>query len=401
MSRFVKQDAIVFLKSLLAPRALMCGVLGAFLACCVIGHAVSKQNQYENFERFNAYLNNLSLYYPTASQTVAIANDAMAEGKILVIVGGNSIMYGLSQTREFVWMRQMQAQLGDRYRVLNYSLPGSNPVEVGAIAAEIIARDYKKVILISQIWPGAAGSAGEPDGNTQAYFFWDAYFKELLTIYPPREMRLAVLAKIRKGDYPYAELKLRSRLDSAFFYQDLWTTFSYHRMGTVWCPLVSDSFLKARKEFTDVDSSIPMAQRYPVDQDEQWMAMARAGLGRYWGAQTAGAVPLDYASSPLTQSIVTSMPPHIRQRTLLCVPHLSPHYVDKLTTQEQAIYRDCFPQTINAIRAAGCRGVEIGRDYSPLDFNDLLHISVEGAGKMARDVAPHVRALAEQLDFDK
>ena len=62
-----------------------------------------------------------------------------------------------------------------------------------------------------------------------------------------------------------------------------------------------------------------------------------------------------------------------------------------LSPEVRAAYRSSFAATARALELAGCRTLEVGRDFTEEDFFDYCHISDVGAGKMAAEVAPAVR----------
>jgi hypothetical protein len=384
----------------LTPRALLLGCALSFLACCAAGRAVSRHDVYRDFERFHPFISPTSLYYPTASQTRALARSGLTPDRVAVVVGGNSVLYGYAQGAQYLWTKQLQALLGDRYRVFNFALPGGTPGEFGAVAAEALERDHAKVIFLTNVWAGTGGLAGEVDGSTQKYFFWDAYEKGLLSPYPEREARLAELAAEKKDAEGSAELRRRARLDGWLYCQDLWTAFSYHYLSTVWCPLVANSVTRARRRYPDPDIAIPYCQRYSAAADQAHLPVFRQRFlyGRWPNPPTPGP-GADYSATPLVQSFKLCFPPPCRRRTLVLVPHLNPHYVALLPPGDQAMYDANYPETIWALEQAGFAATELGRGYTEVDYADMTHVSAEGAGKMAADVATEVRRLARQLGY--
>ena len=384
----------------LAPRALLLGCALSFLACCALGRLVSRQSPYKGFVRFHPFINYLSLYYPTASQTRALARSQASPDQVLVIVGGNSILHGSGQGAAQVWTKQLQALLGPRYRVLNFALHGSGPAEFGATAAEVLERDGRKVLFVTNQWMGTAGIAGEVDGFVQRYFFWDAYYKGLFAPGPEREARLAELDREKKDDPAYAELKRRARLDGWLYYQDLWTTFSYRCASTVWCPPVADSFTRPRRRYADPDGGIPLALRYGAMEGPEvlprlanWLPYCHTA-----GVPASGPDP-DYGATLLVRSYKLCFPEPTRRRTLVLFSHLSPYYINRLPPDVQARHAADFVESVRALEQAGFAALELGRGYTELDYNDHCHFSSEGAAKMAADVAPRVRQLARDLGY--
>ena len=96
-------------EKLLAPRALFAGIAVAFISCCVAGHLASRHNYLPHFERFHRLLSPESLYYPTARQVRALGRAQLDPNKIVVVVGGSSIMHGTCQRVDHVWTKRLQA----------------------------------------------------------------------------------------------------------------------------------------------------------------------------------------------------------------------------------------------------------------------------------------------------
>ncbi len=383
----------------LAPRALLLGCVLSFLACCAAGRVASRTDFYRDFHRFHSFLNFESLYFPTASQTRTLARARLAPDHIAVVVGGSSVVYGFSQTPEYLWTERLQELLGDRYRVFNFALPGGTSAEFGAVAAEVLERDHPRVIFVTDTWPGTGSWAGEVDGGRQRYFFWDAYYKGLLVPGPEREARLAELAREKEGNSAYAELKRGARLDAWLYAQDLWTALAYRHASTVWCPLVARSVTRARRRYADPDAVAPLAHRYPAALDPVLMPLTRAHVARRWPGTPAPAPGADYGDTPLVKSFRLCFPPAARRRTLVLVDHVSPHYTKRLPPDLQARHAEDFPESVRALEQAGFAAVEVGRGYTELDYNDMTHVSAEGAPKMAAEVTPKVRELARRLGY--
>jgi hypothetical protein len=406
MAALDKQNG--FLERALSPYPFLAGVLFSYIACCILGRVLSRQNPFKDFTHLHPPISHLTLYYPTASQLRAVARSRMDPERIAVVVGGSSIMNGSGQGAQHLWTKQLQALLGDRYRVCNFATFSGGPGEIGATVAEMLTRQYSKVILVTNQWPGTGYSTSDPDGIHQKYFFWDAYHKGMLTPHPARDARLAELGLQFKDHVEYNQLKLRARLDGLLYYQDLWTTFTYRCMSTVWWQAPHGSFLNPRRRFPYVDGGIPFSHRYPPHAEQTAMGYLRTSLAiARWpavpplqaGTRAPGAPLPDYSTSPLVSSFKLCIPEHLRRRTLVALVHYSPYYIRKLEPAQQEAYRDLFPEAILALEQGGFAAVEVGRDFADVDFNDLHHISGEGAGKMAAVIASRVQRLAAELGY--
>jgi hypothetical protein len=386
------------LERLIVPRALLAGVIASFVACCALGRAVSRVNVYRDFTRFHPHISCLSLYYPTASQARAVARAGLTPERIAVVVGGSSILYGHGQGAENLWTRHLQALLGDRYRVFNFAQQGAPPADFGPVAAEALERDHKKVIFVTNIWPSTGGVTGEPDGALHQYFFWDAYYKGLLTRDPEREARLAELAREKKDDEAYAELKRRARLDAWLYNQDLWTAFTYRCASAVWCPLVAGSALRARRRYPDSDPVLPAGQ-YRAEQDEPVLRSLRAGLGHRYPLPPTPAPDADYSGTPLVQTFKLCVPPPFRRRTLVVLSHFNPFAVKLLPPETQANHAANYRESTWALEQAGFAAMELGRDFTGPDYIDLVHVGAVAAPRMAAEVAAKVRQMARELGY--
>src|SRR5262249_12675840 len=118
-------------------------------ALSVLGHWASLHNHFEHFERFHRLINTEALYYPTASEVVAIAKAAAESGRIPVIVGGSSALFGATQPESGLWSRRLQEVLGDRYVVVNLAFPAGTIAEHGAVAAQALLHDgYRPIFVV-------------------------------------------------------------------------------------------------------------------------------------------------------------------------------------------------------------------------------------------------------------
>jgi hypothetical protein len=400
---------------LLAPRALLLGVAAAFLGCCLAGHLASRRNHFQHFERFHMMLSPETLYYPTVGQVRALARSRCDRGKVLVIVGGSSVLHGTGQRAGHVWTDRLQEELGDGYQVLNLALRGGRPAEYGAVMAEVLARDFPSIILITDVEPGAMHP--EPDGCQHKFFFWDAYYKGLLLRDGERDRRLAELipeAEQREQELGrkkaleiglvlgevQEELRTKMALDSALYFSDLWNAVAYERCHTVWTKLTGQSFTRARRNYPDADPGAP-AVPYTEDLGHA-MAVVRS---RLVGAcvKDAGGQWVEDSASPvwsfLEKTAATCFPEPTRGRTLTLVRWYSPYYVNQMSTDERTCFTASSHATARHLAHLGFTALEFGGDYTVDDYFDLQHLTEPGGHKLAAAVAPKVRELAQRLGY--
>jgi hypothetical protein len=404
---------------LIAPRLLILGVLVSFVGCCLAGFVVSRQNHFKEFHRFHALIGPESLYYPTVCQVRALAQSRLDPEKIVVLVGGSSVLHGTGQTRDEVWTERLQRQLGDRYQVLNLALRRGRSTELGAVMAEVLACDYPKLLLITDTFP--AEMYPDPDGFFHKYLFWDAYYKGLLLPDAAREERLAELipeaeqrertlgkeeaGKIGVPADTQRELRTAKILDAALYFSDLWNTLAYTHGHTLWTSMTRDRFLQPRCRFDDPDRGAgPLECRYPRDWNKCLVDKLRGVLKGTCVRDDAGTLAVAHAPeywSGFERSAATSFPSPTRARTLFVVLSNSPYYVRQLNPDEQTCYSDLRRTTVQHLQSLQFSALEFGADCTPADFGDYGHLAASGGAKLADVVAPQVRALAQRLGYIK
>ena len=388
----------------LVPLALLLGVVGSFVACCLAGRVLSRRNAFVDFRRFHAAISPEGLFCPTACQVRALGRSQLT-GKIAVVVGGNSILRGRGQPVKKLWTDRLQELLGDEYRVLNLAADGAFPAEFGGTAAEILTRDFPRLIFVSDISlhgavalapPSAsARAAAVPIANFYSYFFWDAYGKGLL---PPDPNRAAAIrAWLDEQDHPgLPELVRGACADGLAYSRDLWTTLAYSRFCTVWTHAVAMPFTRPRRDCPD-RSGLPRRERIysPIAVAAQ-MADLRLAIERGNLLRRLASAGDNCGDNPLL-----FVPPALRGRTLLLVVRGNPYFVERLNPPERADYRAAFPVFVHQLRKAGYTALAVESRYSASDFVDCCHLNAAGGRKLADEVAPAVRRLAHRLGYDE
>jgi hypothetical protein len=104
-------------------------------------------------------------------------------------------------------------------------------------------------------------------------------------------------------------------------------------------------------------------------------------------------------ASPLPQSTRECLPPALRGRTLVLINHLCPYFSRQLTAEERESCGRAFAATIRLFERAGVHATEVGRDLPQCCYSDKVHPTVEGGRRLAEEVVPHIRALAQQLGY--
>jgi hypothetical protein len=337
------------------------------------------------------------------SQLRALVTSRAPAGRVAVVVGGSSIMNGVGQGPERIWTRQLEVRLGEPYRVVNLAMRAGLTTEAAALAAESLTKDGAPVVFVADL---SAGKAWTPLGRYYGYMFWDAYYKGALIDDPAREQRLREL--LRDADpasrAAHAERRLGAALDSAFRFNDLWTSLGYRRFFTVWSAIARNAPFRARRTFRDVETGPPaLAERYPeagraeVVQGVRSMLERRQITFRADGSAVAG--PDSPPWEEIGRELETALPAPLRRRTLIVVVRPSPFYVDRLTAEDRLRFDDLLRRSVRILEEAGYQAVAEGDEFTADDFADALHLTPSGAAKLAGLVAPRVRSMAERLGY--
>jgi hypothetical protein len=397
---------------LLAAPALLAGVACAFVGCVLAGRLVAAHNCFADFRRFHHAISPGSLFYPTASQVLALGRDRLDRNRIAVIVGGSSILRGYGQGPDELWTRHLQDELGDGYRVLNLAMDGGRPAEFGGTAAEMLAGSFPRLLLVSDVFlqtglPGAplpaeVHTAAIPEPDVYGYFFWDAYFKGLIPAGAARRDALRAAARRRAADARFAEPMRGLRLESIVRSRDLWTTLAGTHLCTVWAPPPAPTpFTLPRGRVTETRASAAAPDLEAIRRYNPNVYVVLREFARR--EAQAGTLLLARAGPGLRagEAPYLVFPPALRGRTLLLSGHCNPALVGGFSPAEQSAYRAAFPVFVRALENAGFAALEVGAGYSAADFVDNCHLTASGARKLAAEVAPAVRRLARRLGYDR
>jgi hypothetical protein len=375
---------------LLAPRALVAGVVVAFLSCCLGGRWFSGQPLYRNFVRFHYHLSPQAPFYPTASQVKALGESQTGPDQILVVVGGSSVLYGSGQREQEVWTNKLQALLGEHYRVLNLAMPAAGAMEFGGVAAEMLRAHHPKLLFITAgtVW----GGAGDACWNSYKYFFYDAVYHGLLPVDPEHQTWITHVKERHAAEKTWPEMHRQMEVDRVVCCRDLWTTIEYSRCGTIYRPGPLDS-TRPRRCCSDPDpgSTVPVSARYPPARDAELVNWVRWELG--YEAELQGARP------PLVVNMEEALPPSTRPRTLAILFTRSPYYLNRLSADERQRYVTMYVRAQQALERAGIAALSLGMDWTAEDYYDFCHPGESGGAKLAEAVAPRLQEMAQRLGY--
>ena len=377
------------------PIAFFVGIVIAFALCSYAGHLVAKHNIYNNFHRFHDYISPASLYYPTISQMVSIVESQSTPEQTIVIIGGNSVFYGLGQNEDDLWSDNLQKLLGNKYAVFNFANPSADPFEWGYWTAESLLKKHRKVIYATIAVPGKVGDSDGSD--VYGYGYWDAHDKNLLIHDKFRDQKVeARLSQLKgKDQLKIAELRLRSKLDSLCYFEDLWTAVAYDKFFTVWTHLTATSPLKPHKEYADIKYFPgPVEERF---KSEEGLASIRSYSKSYFEYNTS--TPRQSFWYKTLSDMYGLIPHHLKKNCLVVVSTHTPAYLDRLSKIERSREDQAGALSTKTWIKAGYHSTGLAGTLKSDDFLDCRHLVASGGHKVAAIVAEQVSAINKELNY--
>jgi hypothetical protein len=387
------------------PRAFLSGFVVGLVLLSILGRVVGDTNYIRGFQRFHRYLSMDTVYYATASQHLQLAEESVAAGQVLVIVGGSSVMHGVGQGSRDLWTDELQRLLGPKYLVLNYAETGTAMTDAGGVTAQMLYKAGYPFIYISDMGPDGGG---DPDGLRSKYVFWDAYYKGLVPEDPSRMALLEHMESIPTARQDLEESRVRGALESVFYDTDFWNWVGYNVVFTVpsWLVRLPEAwFVAPRKLFQDPvrQASIqPLEVRYA--QNPQFETDLVRGLALTVCQRDASGRLVEQPVAPIggtlfDQRVQAALPEPVRQRTIVALMRESPYYTDRLSEEERACYFRVRPRMAERLVPYGYHPVNIGLSMTPADYRDRLHLLPSGGRIIAADLSPVVRDLSVELGY--
>lgn len=374
---------------------LLAGTVLGFLGCVFLGYQTANYSKPKNFKRFYQRLSLDGQFFPPFPMQEHLALARWSPGKIIVLVGGDSVMHGIGQPEERIWTHELQKRLGERrYVVVNLALRGANAAEGGALVAEALIKQGFPVIYVANARPGSPPPAYD---GAYRYIYWDAFYKGRLLPFPEREADVAAwISRLRPDERrKVEELALAERFDSLLRFQSLWHHVTYRHFSATWNSIVLPRWWEPRIRFTDPEPEPPpLEYRYRASEEEMMRiargyteGLARAGKDGVWVVDRG-------ALEALSRAIPRVFPAPLRTRMLLILHHSSPHYLAKLSPAELRRDATVYESFVRQWNLSGVRTFELGNDFDEIDYADRVHLSPSGGSKMAQRVAREVEALA-------
>ncbi len=385
--------------------AFAAGIAVALTSLAVIGRRSAEKNFHPGFTRFHRDIAPDTKYYPTIHEMMAIAREQAAGGKILVIVGGNSILYGVGQPAGHVWTERLQSELGHAYAVVNFAMRGAGVTDCGAVVAEALRTEFPRQIYLANASPTQPSF---PDGTlVYRFVFWEAYYKGLLIDDPARAAAIKETYRLRPDtieDLP--EQKVRGALDSVLAFGDVWNRVTFETLNTIWSRERTQGLesFAPRKIYPDNEPdylAFPDSDRFPTGaRFEAELGFARdVSVRAFTAGKNDGWEPYQPAWDQLAETIRSSMPSSLRARTLIVLTRNSPYYLAKLTPAEQTRDDLAYTLSVQVWQHAGYEAFDCGRGYTVDDYGDRIHLSSTGGEKLAQQIAGEVRRIAAKLHY--
>lgn len=85
----------------------------------------------------------------------------------------------------------------------------------------------------------------------------------------------------------------------------------------------------------------------------------------------------------------------------MLVTGFGPHHLLQLSPPEQRLHWAMAQLSVQHLEKVGLHSVVIGENYEAQDYADLVHLSESGGAKLAADVVPAIRVLAERLGYTR
>jgi hypothetical protein len=274
-------------------------------------------------------------------------------------------------------------------------------VDNGGVIFEMLSRDYPRMLFVTNTEPGYYPSA---EGSAYSYLFWDAYYKGELLDDPIRAARLARIPN-RDG----SEFNLGRRLNSVFYFNDLWSGIAYRQFSSVWTSWLKERSFRARRRLPDWYNE-RLARKHKKQSLEDLSAGALAALRQRksltperfarqadgtW-VQTAESLRQD------AEAIAQLLPSPLQRGALVVLTPFNPWYLERLTDDEREWAALTFQNGSALLKSAGFH-VLSGADhpFEPADFGDAVHMTPAGGQRLAHLVAAELRDMVGETTAGK
>lgn len=375
---------------------LLAGVLVGFAGAVWQGHQAAGYSKPARFQRFHQRISPDALFYPPYSMLETLALARWEPGRILVLLGGNSIFNGVGQPENELWSRRLQELLGPDFVVVNLAFRGSFPAHGAALVAESLLRRGYPVIYVANTHPHAG--AGHAALGHYGYLYWQARAAGKLTEHPARDRAIASWeAGLAPADRAQLEeTRLAARFEPIFRAQALWHHVSYRHLTTVWTDLLHRDSWRRRDIFPDNEPpALPVEHRFQIPPGPELQLLRTFSELVVQPAADGGWEWRPGERARQAEEIDAAFPAALRPRMLLVLDHYASHYRARLTPEERARQQASYAAAAEVWAAQGIACRVVGEDFTDEDYIDRVHLSGAGGAKLAAELAPHIRRLAQ------
>lgn len=380
------------------------GLLLGLVACAILGRVLSARSYHGDITRVHIRISPESHYYPTLEELRSIVRAKCRPGQILVVVGGNSIFYGVGQPLGKVWTDELQRRLGPEYSVVNLALRGALCTDGGAIVAESLRDEFPRQIYVANTSPF---SSPVPHGvEPYRYLYREALSRNLLLPFGPRQQLWGEFSRTEVRSGERLEKWSMGVLDRVLRFRDLWNWVGYNWFFTIQNPHTPDwpEAVWPRRRFKDEEGDYeltPAVQRFPLSVREAEMEIVRAFSSVHSERDASGRWAVKASTRKEFLSVAkAAVPDTLKPRTLIVLSRNSPNYVAMLTPDELARDAVVYSGAAAAWLEAGFRATDYGPGFTMEDFGDRSHLTASGGVKLAAWLAPQIQDMANQLGYD-
>jgi len=367
--------ATIWKKSLGINASFFAGLLVGLSLISITGLYIHKhENGFANYIRLTRYIDDITLYQSTAQQLYATVKAGLPPNiRNVVVISGDSVLWGFGQRPETLWSRVLQEELGAAFYVVNLARPAGTYMDNGAPIAAALLRDGLNVTLIFDEWPPASRGISGP----YRQIYWDAVYTKLINRFADYDK----LHEPAQDDRISKEIRFGLWLDSFFHFRALWSHIAYNYLSVIWTPEVGFS---RRKDFGDQLAEpdiLPLNVRYPSAAQAREIAAIK-----YKVSLTCPTYSSAHAAARFR--FKNSLPEEIRKRTLVLSIYDSPYYVNRefLSLQELECYKQAYAAMQSDYESTGYHRIIV--DSLMLDdYRDRVHLSASGGRKLADIVA--------------
>lgn len=389
----------------LLPVPFFAGVLLGIALCIGAGRQASKKDIYHDRDRFFMKISPEGNVYPTLENLAQFVRGKASHKKILVLVGGSSILLGVGQNSDQLWTNKLQEELGDAYSVVNVSFRAAQFTSIAMPLAEKLSSEYHRIILVTDTVPFAlpdfllyhGGSLPYP----YDYVLWQAWIDGALSRNSARDIALsnAIRSPIEVIRLHAQEQCLHALLERFFFASDLWNSIGYQHFFTVYSPLLPDKtpFYTRRSAIPDGESAHQTPSAESVEKN--WRADYLILKGLYLDhALTKPDGSLE-ATPSVTQFAELAAQkyashPAFPAKLLFLVTSRSPLLVNHLDSRDKARFEFALAESVRAYQEAGFDAIPLGLHYPANHYIDTSHFSNAASPRMAREVAQEIEKIA-------